>query len=649
MRTKSSALIVILGPLLIILLVGLALNKPTTYSLTVGYYTPDQNNPLTNSFVEEITNNNFLMSQYNTPAECIQSIKSGTTHTCIIFPQGFEMGNNDSNNLEFHVDYSRTNLVYQIIEVVSKGINIRSSELSKDLTQVLLTKISNTKNDMSDNLLSIITIKSIIDTINEDVGIVKSKSEEMDFSADDISLTNIKNKAKIIYDDAKALKTQGLDAVSSGKSFVNTVGNVSGSSVFIEDLNDIEDDIYSIYNTTPDDYDSLETLISNTTSKISSLKTKLTNSNTKNQEIIESLNNVQDSLSSLKNDVDNLKSKIEESNDNLKNIDITSAESIVSPIRTEIKPVLAEDSSQINFLFPALLVLLIMFIGIMLSSALIIMEKNSKAYFRNLITPTKQQFFVFTTFFTSLMVLLAQTVIILALAIYFLKSQILANLGLASLIIIITISIFILLGMIIGYASQTQEAATMLSIAVGSILLLLSNLILPIESMAPIMKNLTAFNPYVVSSELLKKIFLFKATFLDIFNEILFLLAFLVLMIAFTYIVDRLSRAKIIKKSTHTTANLYGIEDKTLVINNKNMNNEIDLLEELKNINNQQFKEEIKPKEIYTWMKKNLKNKKLAKKIKRKKKREDFIKVLTKDLVDKQKKMKKTIDSSENN
>jgi len=79
------------------------------------------------------------------------------------------------------------------------------------------------------------------------------------------------------------------------------------------------------------------------------------------------------------------------------------------------------------------------------------------------------------------------------------------------------------------------------------------------------------------------------------------------------------------------------------------MNNEIDLLEELKNINNQQFKEEIKPKEIYTWMKKNLKNKKLAKKIKRKKKREDFIKVLTKDLVDKQKKMKKTIDSSENN
>ena len=651
MRARSSALIVVFGPLLIILLVGLALNNPTPYELTIGYYTPDANNPLTESFMEEVRNNNFIVTKYSTPEECIQNIKDGQSHSCIIFPVNFEIGKEGYNNIEFYVDYSRTNIVYQIIELISSEFDIRTSELSRDLTQVLLTKITDTKKDLDDNILSIITIKSIIDSIGENVDDTREQSEDLDFTSETISMTSIKDSASDLSNDAKDLKSEALAATSEGISFANTISNVSGVSAFKTEMQNIEENINSIYNNTPEIYEELEDAIENATEQIELLQDKLSEGADKNEEIINELESVKDSLESLKSNVNEFKTKIENTNTNLDNIDITSAESIVSPIKTDIKPILAEDTSQIKFLFPSLLVLLIMFIAIMLSSSLILMEKHSRAAFRNLITPTKQDYFVITTFITSLIVLLLQTIVIMGISLYFLQSQILSNIGLAIIIILLTISIFILIGMIIGYISGTQEAATMLSIAVGSVLLLLSNFILPIESMAPAMKHLTPFNPFVVSSEILKKIFLFKATILDVWIEIAILVAFAVILMTLTYIINALARTHWIKKGPHVKKGdaIYLADDMQLKIGSFVIKNEIDMLEALQKISEEEFNKHINKKNDFAdWISKKLKRRKLAFEL-RTKNKEQMIKVLQKDIEKKQKKLKKKAESLENN
>jgi hypothetical protein len=75
MRSKTSMLVVVFGPLLIMLLVGFAFNNNTVSKLTVGYYANQKTN-LTNSFIDALTsNNNFVIIQYNSDSQCIDMIQ----------------------------------------------------------------------------------------------------------------------------------------------------------------------------------------------------------------------------------------------------------------------------------------------------------------------------------------------------------------------------------------------------------------------------------------------------------------------------------------------------------------------------------------------------------------------------------------------
>jgi len=358
--------------------------------------------------------------------------------------------------------------------------------------------------------------------------------------------------------------------------------------------------------------------------------------------VITKLDSIKTALENLKKDSDALKIKLESINANLEKLDVSTAEDIVSPIRTEIRPIISE-SNQLVFMFPYLLTLVIMFIGIMLSSSLIMMEKSSKAFFRNFTTPTKEEFFIVTTYFTSFIVLLVQIAVILGLSYFFLDNRIFDNYLLTIAIILITMTIFIFTGMIIGYISSTQESATMLSISVGSILLLLSNLILPIESMSDVIKSAVKFNPYVVSSELLKKTFLFKLDFLGALNEFLVLGVAIVALIILVVIVNELSRATFFKRGIHIkySGQIYIPDDCFLNIDEHTIRNKKELLGVLEKISDEQFKSHTKENNKFAnWVSKMLKEKRLAWKL-RFKNREGMIGVLKKNLEKEEKKKDK--------
>lgn len=646
MRAKSSAFIVIFGPLIIILLVGLALSNTNTYELSAAYFSPDANNSLTESFVEEIRNNGYIVTKYDSNQSCIEKIKEGGAHTCIVFPANFEMSNEDANNVQFFVDYSRANLVYQIIEAVSSQFEMRTAELSKDLTEVLLTKITQTKGELDENVLAIINIKSSIETISSNIGIAQDEADAVDFTMGVIPMNIIGAGVTNLYNLADDLRDEGIDAVVEGRNFADDVGNVSGVSTFLEDLDDIQKNINSSYNSSGDKLDELEDLINNATTKINDLQDQLETGEAKNQEVIAKLNSVKTSLDSLKISTNNLKAKIETSHSNLENIGVSSAEGIVSPIKTEIKPIVSE-SNQLIFMFPHLLGLLIMFIGIMLSSALIIMEKNSRASFRNFTTPTKEGFFVVTTYITSFLILLAQIIVILVLSYYFLNVGISANIWLTALILIITMSIFVLIGMIVGYASATQEAATMLSIAIGSILLLLSNLILPIETMSKFVVDISRYNPYVMSSELIKQTMLFQAGILDIWVELLLLVGVMIVLIALAFGVNKASKMRLLQKSPHLHKGyIYVPEDAYLKLGTHIIKNKNDVLKVLKSMSDEEFETYVKKKnEISDWVSNILKERKLAWRL-RFKARNRMLAIMERDIEKENKYKKKIMDNA---
>jgi len=128
-RSKASALIVILGPLLVIFLAGIAFDNTKTYSVSLGTYSPSYNS-LTESFIADFDQNQFQVTKYPDEESCVEAIKEGTIHSCIIFSPDFALGKDMNNEITFYIDYSKINLVYMVLDTISEEVGEKSSELN---------------------------------------------------------------------------------------------------------------------------------------------------------------------------------------------------------------------------------------------------------------------------------------------------------------------------------------------------------------------------------------------------------------------------------------------------------------------------------------------------------------------------------------
>ncbi|MEK6841149.1 MAG: hypothetical protein AABX45_00970, partial [Nanoarchaeota archaeon] len=84
-RSKSSALIVLLGPLALMLLIGLAFNTSSLFDIKVGTYSASYSE-LSNSIVEKLQDEQFKVVKVQDEQRCIEMIKTGELHVCTIFP-----------------------------------------------------------------------------------------------------------------------------------------------------------------------------------------------------------------------------------------------------------------------------------------------------------------------------------------------------------------------------------------------------------------------------------------------------------------------------------------------------------------------------------------------------------------------------------
>jgi ABC-type polysaccharide/polyol phosphate export permease len=182
-------------------------------------------------------------------------------------------------------------------------------------------------------------------------------------------------------------------------------------------------------------------------------------------------------------------------------------------------------------MIPSLIVLIIMFVSILLSSTLVLMEKNTLAFFRNFVTPTNSTTFVLGTYLTALIMIFIQTIIIGFIYYGLFLNEFSESLLIASLVIIIIISLFTLVGMLIGYLFNSEETATIASICTGSLFLFLSDVLLPLESMPETVRHLVEYNPFLLASETLKKILLFNEPISTVIVDLGYLIGYSVILI----------------------------------------------------------------------------------------------------------------------
>jgi ABC-type multidrug transport system permease subunit len=555
-RSKSSALVVILGPLLLILLVGLSFSNSSTFTLKIGVYSPVYNE-LTNSYIAKLNDTNYKITKFNSETECVDNIKQSAVHTCIIFPQNFEIINGKTNEIKFYVDQTKQNFVYAVVNTVSSSFTERSSELSLDMTTRIINVMTRTKTAVEK------TKNTEFSAISESNNKVLSRSKVVQdkLSSNNVNISGVSSSTGSLDSKADILRNRISLIYSNGASLLELSLNITEAGDFSDpnktrtdwqnDIDNYDGPDGLLYQSWNNSIAAKDDLV-NTTKQITSSVTTLVK-NVENARDIE-ISAVADLKNGLDLDAEALQERLKTADASLSGVindintlSVTSAENIISPISTTIETVTPE-KSNLDYLFPSLIVLLIMMISIMLSSTLIIMEKNSKAYFRNFTTPTNDVVFTISTFLTSVIIMVAQTALVLVISTFIFHTNFSGNLQNISILILLISSLFVLIGMVVGYLFNSEQTGMIGAISISSIFLMTSDLILPIENMPIYIQEFARYNPFVLSSEALKKSILFSSSLKSIQHELLLLGLMIVSIFIIIVIVEKIAKVTFFKR-----------------------------------------------------------------------------------------------------
>lgn len=475
-RSKTSSLIVFLGPLLIIALVGMSFNTSSMYDIKIGAYS-DSYSELTESVIQGLNDQEYKVIKTPSQTDCINGVKMGDYHICVVFPANMNINNEVTNEIVFYVDESRMNLAYLISNSIFSKISSKEEELSLSLT------------------------KDLVDTIN-------------------YAKTELNNKDKIVGSIAER---SGEDAtkvknIRDGLSLLNLEYNMTDFNFTAIDKE--MDDIEEKYNNTRI-FSDLDEMIIGLKGKVTEVVSNMEDVVLFRDTSVTDLEKIEANLQGVANDAGLVNSAIINVKKDIEGLKVTNPESIADPIKTKIEPITA-NKTHLTYLFPTLMVLMIMFISLLLSSTITIGEKVSKAYFRNFITPTSEFLFMISSYLTNILLVGLQIGILFLVASYFFRDLI-PVMGELALIAFLLATLFILIGILIGYIFNSEETVALAALSIGSIMLFFSNTILPLETLPEYIKKIIVYNPFVMGEAMIKKIVLFDVGLPAIQNEIIIL------------------------------------------------------------------------------------------------------------------------------
>lgn len=500
-RSKSSALIVIFGPLVMISLIGVAFNNSTIFDIRMGAYA-ESYSPLSEQIIQQLKDEQYSVAKAASRESCIDGVKRGDYNLCLLFSK--DMSIERKNNLiTFYVDYTRVNLVYAVMDNIAKKLTQTTNKLSLELTEALVHEIESTKQEIAGRISTVSALGSNNDAVQQKITgqVAKLTGVKIDGEYAELGIESIQQ-------NLETLKEELGNATSSGT------------------LTALQTKIDTLTKKAREHFDGIPTA-----------RTAITGAVTDLQNVNSILYGDKKSITSVKDSLDKITKGIE-------GLKVTDAENIVTPVQTSIQPVVTQ-TTHLTKLFPTFLTLVIMFVCIMLASTLVINEKNTNAYFRNFISPTHDGVFLLGSYITSFSIVGLQLGIILLASQYFLETSILGTLPMMVLPGLLVISLFILMGLFIGYVFNSQETATLASLFTVSGALLFSNTILPLEAIPAAMKKVVLLNPFVLSESVIKKVLIFGFSLEKVQMLLLTLGAFIALFFVLTMVALKLYKKKV--------------------------------------------------------------------------------------------------------
>lgn len=546
LRNPLSSLIIVLGPLLLVILLGFTFSNANGVLLSASTYSPEYS-ALAQSTLDVLSNQGTLIVKQDTLEECIKKVQTGTAQICIEFPQGFSADSN--SQIIFHTDHSQINLVWAVLDNIQKSVQGKNTELSLAYSQDVLerlnfakaqiesvsSQITLAKSDSASAKLDIDDSIANVQSINVDLGV------DIDGIIDANSQLNTANTAteslySTIETDLDLLEGELLSIQEDLKDILedaNGTGLEDELEEFNETIGEILEDMTFLKSSAGEDYTAAserligaQTLLSDMSTSVDELDTKLASAASAKTTTQTSLENAQITLESLQESITTIESVISATQTKISGVSF-SATQLNSPIQTKITPI---NNSTDNFsnMFPVLLTIIVMFTSILLGATFTFTEKTSRAHLRNLLTPTKPLIFNLGTLLSTLSIVAIQIVLFISISAAIFKVGITPHLYVVLITAIAIGATFAIMGMILGYLFKTQETTILGAITFALLMVFFSNTIVPIATMPAIMQLIARYSPFVLAENVIRQITIFGLNILDVYIPAAIVLVYVV-------------------------------------------------------------------------------------------------------------------------
>ena len=547
-RSRKSLLIVLLIPLIMTILLGLAFNNLKPYGISIGIHVSEESN-ISDEIIGAFQKN-AKVSFIDSESLCREKVMLGELHACIMFRQDMEMENNQKNQVDFYVDYSKINMIWMILDTISYPVSAESKEISLDLTRTLLDKLINADRVLVEQLSVIENITGDISGANAKISSSKDALSGLDLEQGESGISGLDSAISGVEQEignAEVYLGDIQSSLSSLESRVDSLGlDENTTREFDAAFAEISGNAASLSSTlesvSGQGMEQVRAEFEELKDGVAELEEKLSEAEAAKETVLADLNAVEETLADANTRLASLKETLTNIHLDLGSFKITNAEKIVSPINSRIIPVTVE-KTHLNHIFPTLLVLIVMFTSILLSSTAVIVEKKSKAFFRNFISPVDDLLFIAARYMTDIATIGIQLAIFILISFFLLKIQIAGLPGMIIFLFLVS-ALFIFLGMIIGEAFSSQELSTLTTIAISSIMLFFSNTILPIESMPPVLNKIAQFNPFVIAESLLRKTIIHNLGIALLAKEIMLLVSYIIIAFIAIFIITKFRKKR---------------------------------------------------------------------------------------------------------
>ena len=153
-RSKVSTIVILLGPLLLVVLLGMGVQSRFLH-VQIGYHLPEDSAVFT-GILEQFSEQNFEYRSFHSSEDCINSVKRGYMHMCILF---------DQNQTDIYVDVSKTNLAYAILQMVSERFDESSQQISTEIMRDVFSRFYRASQVMENKSQAVQSMQQEIGTI----------------------------------------------------------------------------------------------------------------------------------------------------------------------------------------------------------------------------------------------------------------------------------------------------------------------------------------------------------------------------------------------------------------------------------------------------------------------------------------------------